>query len=66
MRKTGWPALGFCAAVPVCYLVLGVDTCRAWQGSTQAMREWGKANGHKVSDRGRVSAELQAAYHAAN
>lgn len=32
----------------------------------QAMREWGKANGYKVSDRGRVSAEVQEAYHAAN
>jgi hypothetical protein len=30
------------------------------------MREWGKANGYKVSDRGRVSSELQAAYHAAS
>ena len=30
------------------------------------MREWGKANGYKVSDRGRVSAELQEAYHRAN
>ena len=30
------------------------------------MREWGKANGYKVSDRGRVSAELQEAYHQAN
>jgi hypothetical protein len=30
------------------------------------MREWGKANGYKVSERGRVSAELQEAYHAAN
>ncbi len=30
------------------------------------MRDWGKANGYKVSDRGRVSAELQEAYHKAN
>ena len=30
------------------------------------MRTWGKANGYKVSERGRVSAELQQAYHAAN
>jgi hypothetical protein len=27
-----------------------------------AMREWGRKNGFKVSDRGRISAELQAAY----
>ena len=32
----------------------------------KAMREWGSANGYKVSNRGRVSAELQNAYHAAN
>lgn len=27
-----------------------------------AMRQWGRKNGFKVSDRGRISAELQAAY----
>ncbi len=27
-----------------------------------AMREWGRKNGFKVSDRGRISAELQEAY----
>ncbi|QDO89881.1 Lsr2 family protein [Ornithinimicrobium ciconiae] len=30
------------------------------------MREWGRANGFKVSDRGRVSKELQDAYAAAH
>jgi hypothetical protein len=30
------------------------------------MREWGKTNGYKVSDRGRVSADLQEAYQQAN
>jgi hypothetical protein len=30
----------------------------------QAIREWARANGHKVSDRGRVSQEVQDAYHA--
>ncbi|WP_265443338.1 histone-like nucleoid-structuring protein Lsr2 [Flexivirga meconopsidis] len=30
------------------------------------VREWGRDNGFKVSDRGRVSAELQAAYAKAN
>jgi hypothetical protein len=27
-----------------------------------AVRQWARANGHKVSDRGRISAEVQAAY----
>jgi hypothetical protein len=31
-------------------------------GDLAAMREWGRKNGFKVSDRGRISAELQAAY----
>ena len=31
-----------------------------------AVREWGRANGFQVSDRGRVSGELQAAYDKAN
>ena len=26
------------------------------------VREWARANGHKVSDRGRISAEVQTAY----
>lgn len=26
------------------------------------VREWARANGHKVSDRGRISAKVQAAY----
>ena len=26
------------------------------------VREWARSNGHKVSDRGRISAEVQAAY----
>lgn len=30
------------------------------------IREWGRQNGFKVSDRGRVSGELQAAYDKAN
>lgn len=30
------------------------------------IREWGRANGFKVSDRGRVSGELQDAYDKAN
>lgn len=27
-----------------------------------AVREWARANGHSVSDRGRISGEIQAAY----
>ncbi|MBO1756869.1 Lsr2 family protein [Allobranchiibius sp. CTAmp26] len=30
------------------------------------MREWGRANGYQVSDRGRVSQALQDAYHQAH
>jgi hypothetical protein len=30
------------------------------------IREWARANGYDVSDRGRVSAEIKAAYEAAN
>jgi hypothetical protein len=30
------------------------------------MRDWGKDNGYKVSNRGRVRAELQEAFHKAN
>ena len=30
----------------------------------RAIREWARANGHKVPDRGRVSAEVKAAYEA--
>jgi hypothetical protein len=30
------------------------------------MRQWLRDNGHNVSDRGRISAELQDLYHAAN
>ena len=31
-----------------------------------AVREWARSNGHQVSDRGRVAAELVEAYRAAN
>jgi hypothetical protein len=30
------------------------------------IRQWARANGHQVSDRGRISAAVQQAYHAAN
>jgi Lsr2 len=32
----------------------------------RAIREWARAHGHKVSDRGRISAEVQRAYDEAN
>jgi nucleoid-associated protein Lsr2 len=35
---------------------------RSSGGDLAAMREWGRKNGFTVSDRGRLSAELQAAY----
>ena len=31
-----------------------------------AIREWARANGHKVSDRGRIPGEVEAAFHAAH
>lgn len=33
---------------------------------TKAIREWAKENGHNVSDRGRIPADVMAAYHEAN
>ena len=33
---------------------------------TQAIREWAQANGHKVSDRGRIPASVVKAYEAAH
>lgn len=33
---------------------------------TQAMREWAKAKGYKVSDRGRIPADIQKEYREAN
>jgi hypothetical protein len=42
-------------------------TRRSRSGSdTAAVREWAKANGYTVSDRGRISAEVQEAYAKAN
>lgn len=36
------------------------------RSNLNAVREWGRANGFQVSDRGRVSGELQSAYDKAN
>lgn len=43
----------------------GSSRARTDRDQLQAMREWGRANGYKVSNRGRVSQEVQDAYHAA-
>jgi hypothetical protein len=34
--------------------------------STSEVREWARANGHNVSDRGRISADVRTAYDAAH
>lgn len=39
---------------------------KADHAQLQAMRQWAKEHGMKVSDRGRVSKEVQEAYHAAH
>ena len=39
---------------------------RADNGSAREVRAWARANGHKVSDRGRVPAEVIEAYRAAH
>lgn len=39
---------------------------RAPRGEAQAIRDWAKAHGHTVSERGRISAEVKAAYEAAH
>ncbi|MCL2802657.1 MAG: Lsr2 family protein [Micrococcales bacterium] len=41
-------------------------TRRPVDAETARMREWARANGYKVSDRGRISGEIQAAYRSAN
>jgi hypothetical protein len=35
-------------------------------GDATAIREWARANGHEVSERGRISAEVRKAYEAAH
>jgi hypothetical protein len=41
-------------------------TTRSDREQVQAIREWARRNGHKVSDRGRVPAVVIEAYNAAN
>jgi len=43
-----------------------VTSTRPDKEQTLAIREWARANGHKVSDRGRISAAIQAAFGAAH
>ena len=38
----------------------------AGNGDVGAIREWAKANGYKVGDKGRIAADVRAAYAAAN
>ena len=39
---------------------------RSNRDQTAAIREWARANGHEVSDRGRISKSVMDAYQAAN
>jgi hypothetical protein len=38
----------------------------AYKAQLAKIREWARANGHQVSDRGRISTAVQEAYHQAN
>ncbi|MCE0485791.1 histone-like nucleoid-structuring protein Lsr2 [Ornithinimicrobium sediminis] len=44
----------------------GTSSSSSSSADLAKVREWGRANGYKVSDRGRVSQELQDAYAAAH
>jgi hypothetical protein len=44
----------------------GRASARADREQIQAVREWARRNGHKVSDRGRVPASVLEAYNAAH
>ena len=45
----------------------GRTSAAAPKGTSNArIREWARSNGYKVSDRGRISAEVVAAYEAAH
>jgi hypothetical protein len=39
---------------------------RSSKEDLSAIREWAKANGHQVSDRGRIASDVQEAYRAAH
>ncbi len=40
----------------------GAASRSAAAGESQAIREWARSNGHQVSERGRISSEIRAAY----
>ncbi|HEY3439040.1 MAG TPA: Lsr2 family protein [Actinotalea sp.] len=42
----------------------GTTTSRAAGGASSAIREWARANGYTVNERGRIPAEVKAAYDA--
>ena len=44
----------------------GGSAARSDKNELAAIREWARANGHDVADRGRISAEIREAYAAAN
>ena len=41
-------------------------SARSNRDQTAAIREWARANGHEVSDRGRISKSVMQAYQTAN
>jgi hypothetical protein len=43
----------------------GGTSSRASRGQLGELREWARANGYQVSDRGRISSEVKSAYEAA-
>ena len=43
-----------------------VSSTPADKEQTQAIREWARASGRQVSDRGRISAAIQEAFNAAH
>lgn len=44
----------------------GRGSVRSKRGEVRELREWARANGYTVSDRGRISAEVQSAFRAAH
>lgn len=44
----------------------GGTAARTSSGESAAIREWARANGYEISDRGRIPANIRAAYEAAN
>ncbi len=55
-RKVPSPRRSSARSVPV----------RSSKEDLSAIREWAKANGHQVSDRGRIAGDVQEAYRAAH